>query len=160
MSSHFPTRNKVVLLIITSSLFDQRSLTITPRIITLFSPWSSIWCTPDTQTYVVLTTSATVAASAVQNLLTGCQNIVEHHIETVGDGLLSDGAFDYLSVATGVAFQAWNADNHQTTWGVLGAALAALVDCMGVNGYGAASFNIYDGDNLVGIGRVGSTPSG
>ncbi|MCJ1305552.1 hypothetical protein MMC08_008366, partial [Hypocenomyce scalaris] len=141
-------------------LFDQRSLAIISRIISPSAPWSSVWCAPNTQTYVVLTTSATVAASTIHNLLTGCQNIVENHIATVGDGLLSDGVFDYLSDATGVSFQAWNANNHQTTWGVLGAALAALVDCMGINGYGAASFTIYDGDNLVGLGRVGSTVSG
>ena len=143
---------------ITCSLFHHRSLTITPRISGHhnFAPWSSVWCVPNTQTYVVLTTSVAIAGDLLQSLLTGCINIVEHRIETVGDGLLNNGVFDYMSTTSGLAFQAWNADNHQTTFGVLGAAITAVLDCMATNGFGGANFHIYDGQNLVGLGRVGS----
>lgn len=61
-----------------------------------------------------------------------------------------------MSDLTGLAFQAWNAGNHQTTWGVLRAAIGAVLDCMATSGYGGAHFHIYDGENLVGLGRVGS----
>lgn len=83
-------------------------------------------------------------------------NIVEHQIETRGDGLLSNGVFDYMSVTTGLTFQAWNAGNHQATWGVLGGAIGAVLDCMATNGFGGAHFQIFDGENLVALGRVGS----
>lgn len=63
--------------------------------------------------------------------------------------------------------QVVNADNHQTTWGVLGAAVSALRACMiasesGSAGPGsalrwgyAAYFSILDGDNVVGVGMIG-----
>lgn len=103
---------------------------------------------------MVLTTSFAIAGDLLEPLLTGCLNIVEHQIQTAGDGLLHDGTFNYMS-STGVGLQAWNADNHQTTWGVLGVAISAVLDCMATNGYGGAGFHIYDGENLVGIGLVG-----
>lgn len=137
-------------------MFHHRSLAITPRISQGgFAPWSSVWCAPNTRTYVVLTTSIAIAGDRLGPLLTGCINIVEHQIETHGDGLLHNGVFNYESGFTGLAFQAWNAGNHQTTWGVLGAAISALQDCMVANGYGGAYFHIYDGENLVGSGSVG-----
>lgn len=102
-----------------------------------------------------MTTSIFIAEDSLEHLLTACLNIVEHQLETRGDGLLNNGVFDYISDATGLTLQAWNADNHQTTWGVLGAAITAVLDCMATNGFGGASFHIYDGENLVGIGRVG-----
>ena len=51
-----------------------------------------------------------------------------------------------------------NANNHQQTWGVLGAAIAALASYMqeGVEaGPGSAYFVIFDGENEVGVGMVG-----
>lgn len=54
----------------------------------------------------------------------------------------------------GVGVNAWNADNHQLTWGVLGAALTALLDYMRIFGNGAITFNIFDGTHMVGHGTV------
>ena len=48
-----------------------------------------------------------------------------------------------------------NANNHQTTWGVLGAAIEAIAGCMDQNGFGGGSFNIFDGGNEVGEGIIG-----
>ena len=64
---------------------------------------------------------------------------------------------------------AMNAANHQTTWGVLGAAVGALLDWVenagevgaaaaGTGpglGSGAAYFDIWDGGREVGVGQVG-----
>ena len=58
-------------------------------------------------------------------------------------------------VANGVELETWDSNNHQQTWGVLGAALEALDDYMRVRGgYGAAQFTILDGQNEVGVGRL------
>ena len=50
-----------------------------------------------------------------------------------------------------------NANNHQQTWGVLGAALDAVGLFMRQNGGGAgtAIFSIFDGTNMVGTGSIG-----
>ena len=47
-----------------------------------------------------------------------------------------------------------NGAHHQLTWGVLGAAMEALISEMGANGYGPASFLIFDGQNQVGEGLI------
>lgn len=104
---------------------------------------------------MVLTTSVAIAEDALQSLLTGCMNFVEYQLETIGDGLLNHGVFERRSDPSGLTFHASNANNHQTTWGVLGGAISAILDCMRSNGFGGATFNIYDGDYVVGIGRVG-----
>ena len=49
-----------------------------------------------------------------------------------------------------------NSDNHQTTWGVLGAAVTASENHMSQNYYGAASFTIIDGMVEVGKGVIGA----
>ena len=50
-----------------------------------------------------------------------------------------------------------NANNHQTTWGVLGAAVNALLGWVdgGAGGGAAAYFEIWDGVNEVGVGQMG-----
>lgn len=49
----------------------------------------------------------------------------------------------------------WNANNHQTTFGVLSSAVGALEDYMRKTGvWGTARFWIFDGGNQVGAGEV------
>ena len=49
----------------------------------------------------------------------------------------------------------WNANNHQLTYGVAGAAIAALRDYMVQEDVsGTLSFDIWDGDNQVGAGLI------
>lgn len=50
---------------------------------------------------------------------------------------------------------AYNSNQHQTTWGVMGSAIVALRDYMSKNGWGGATFHIYDGANEVGAGALG-----
>ena len=67
-----------------------------------------------------------------------------------------------------MSFEAMNSNNHQTTWGVMGEAVGALLDWIdggvggqaeggsgGVAGPGAAFFGIWDGGREVGVGQVG-----
>ncbi|KAA6414054.1 MAG: hypothetical protein FRX48_02416 [Lasallia pustulata] len=56
------------------TLFHHRSLKRAPHNAQPgdFVPWSSVWCVPNTRTYVVLTTSVAIAEDALQSLLTGC----------------------------------------------------------------------------------------
>ena len=56
----------------------------------------------------------------------------------------------------GLAIHVWNANNHQVSWGVLGAALEALWDFMGSGGrWGEVEFRILDGGVEVGVGVLG-----
>ena len=50
-----------------------------------------------------------------------------------------------------------NADNHQLSWGVVGAAVEAVADYMYSEGgeVGVASFEIYEGRYQVGTGTIG-----
>ncbi|KAA6408694.1 MAG: hypothetical protein FRX48_07776 [Lasallia pustulata] len=51
----------------------------------------------------------------------------------------------------GLTLTAMNANNHQLTWGVLAAAIQALLTLMGAqHWWGAATSTVYDGDNAVG----------
>lgn len=53
----------------------------------------------------------------------------------------------------------WNSNNHQTTWGVMGATLGALREFMNEYGWGAARFTIFDGVKEIGEGIVASVAS-
>lgn len=51
---------------------------------------------------------------------------------------------------------AWNENNHQMSWGVLGAAIQAVQDCMlNIEEWGTATFSIWDGETEVGFGVLG-----
>lgn len=74
------------------------------------------------------------------------------HITLEGDGLVPEGAFEWRSY--GFSLRTWNANNHQTTWKVLGTAAFALMDYMSKSGWATARFDIYDGAHQVGSGVV------
>ena len=64
----------------------------------------------------------------------------------------------FTQVFEDVAMWVTNSNNHQLTWGVLGTALVAIGDYFEENGgWGAVEFAVWDGDNEVGVGRIGIT---
>ncbi|KAI4125041.1 MAG: hypothetical protein LQ347_005505, partial [Umbilicaria vellea] len=75
-----------------------------------------------------------------------------------------EGVSQWQQPATphGLTLSALNANNHQMTWGVLGAAIQALLNLMWTqNWWGAATSTVFDGENQVGslivsIGVLGS----
>ena len=96
-----------------------------------------------------------IPGQAVVRLLREASDFVSSHLAVISDGLLVGGKSAWLADALSVKVA--NANNHQTTWGVLRAALVALDDYMEVNEHvGAAEFTIFDGVTEVGAGTVGS----
>ena len=74
-------------------------------------------------------------------------------IQGSGDGLISEGVFHCLGPQA-MQVQVWNANNHQTTYGVCAAALRMLRAYMAAHGATMAEFVIKDGPNVVGWGRI------
>ncbi|KAA6415500.1 MAG: hypothetical protein FRX48_00215 [Lasallia pustulata] len=104
-----------------------------------------LWCAPGSQTYIILSMAPTDASAiAVQTTLRAASSSVAAFLSEIGDGVISMGGIAWPGVG-GVGFRTWNANNHQTTWGVLAAAVGALQDYMRRFGFGAASFSIADG---------------
>ena len=124
-----------------SSTFDRRS-----------NPNQIYWCAPGSQTYITFTYVANVAGNGLQEMIDQAYSYIVGHVALEGDGLVPDGGFDWDNF--GFSLRTWNANNHQMTWGVLGAAAFALMDYMNRYGYGSATFLIYDGVNQVGAGTI------
>ena len=100
-----------------------------------------------------MTIGIRLAGNAVESLLANAVAGVLNRILQVGDGVIDHGTYTQVG-ANAVSLQVWNANNHQTTYGVLGAALSALLQWMHQNDFVAVSFGIYDGNNQVGNGVV------
>lgn len=99
--------------------------------------------------------SSTYSGSAIQGIILDSYNVVVEHLHSSGDGLLPNGLFHQIDSVTGLDLLCVNTDNHQITWGVLGAALSALEDFMNEHQiYTAARFSIFDGIALVGVGSI------
>lgn len=90
----------------------------------------------------------------MRDLLELAMHTINFHLDIYGDGNLPGGSFDRESHMTGLTLRAWNANNHQTTWGVLGAAVTAMLEGMGRDGWGWGTFGIYDGGTQVGSGII------
>ena len=116
------------------------------------------WCTPNSSTSILLSITSGLTRAAAYPTLAEAFDIVTDHIAQVGDGTLLAGAFNF-ELEGGAQLSIWNANNHQTTWGVLRAAILALADYMETKGFGQALFSVYDGINQVGEGLLldGST---
>lgn len=90
------------------------------------------------------------------DLLNDAHTNIMDRIEILGDGDISGGSCAYNQV--GLALRARNANNHQTTWAVLGAAIDALMDYMGDSGFeGACTSAIHHGYYEVGPGALKAT---
>lgn len=88
---------------------------------------------------------------------------VQDHIAQHGDGLLQHGIFMFdLLAAENIDchFYAANGNNHQLTWGVVGAAIQALSNYMLTEANaGVATFTIFDAGTEVGFGSVDVVPA-
>lgn len=96
----------------------------------------------------------TIPGLGVLELLNAAYVGITAHIKPVGDGLLPvpNGILMWWRL-DGVQLHTQNANNHQTTWAVLAAAVIALGDYMhSFEIYGAVDFDIWDGFNQVGHG--------
>ena len=93
-------------------------------------------------------------AGEVFNMLHGVYNLCLNMIRRYGDQPIVGASL--LWVGTGqFELRVRNVNNHQTTYGVLGAAMLALEDYMDRFGYCAGTFSIFDGTNHVGDGTIG-----
>lgn len=92
----------------------------------------------------------------VETVLANAAQVIFDHILAVGDGNIFGGKFQWpegeFSPSQPVFLKVWNANNHQVTWGVMHASIAALVNYMSKHGWGLGWFNIYDGGVQVGYG--------
>ncbi|KAA6413990.1 MAG: hypothetical protein FRX48_02352 [Lasallia pustulata] len=129
---------------------------LTPRTKPLSSVVSSnIWCAAGSRTYVVTTLTPAVEGSAILLLLDSAYTSVMTHLNLHGDGLIPGGVFKWAG-SDGTGLKMLNANSHQLTWGVLGAAINVLGQEMlrlgtgGLRGY----FTIVDGETEVGTGLV------
>ena len=95
-----------------------------------------------------------VPGISIASLIDETTASVLQHIRIAGDGVIPNGVATWHGTEWTI-METWNSKNHQTTWGVLGAALDALKDFMNENGWGAASFTVFDGVREVGEGYVG-----
>lgn len=102
---------------------------------------------------MILTVTHLIPADIIADILEDSYRVVLGRISSVGDTVISNGLFNWED--HGLSLRVWHANNHQTTWGVLGAAIEAIADFMGQYGFGGASFFIYDGGNEVGEGILG-----
>ena len=101
--------------------------------------------------------------SGILSVLANAYFGVQDHIAQHGDGLLEHGIFMFDLLASeniDCHFYAANANNHQLTWGVVGAAIHALSNYMLTeNNAGTATFTIFDGNTEVGFGSVDVLPA-
>ena len=91
-------------------------------------------------------------------MLHGALQIIADTMDVFGDGLMEvhSGGEIFRWLQGGIAVTVQNANNHQTTWGVLRAAISGVGDCMFANAAEwAVSFRIVDGGNIVGTGTIG-----
>ncbi|KAA6411260.1 MAG: hypothetical protein FRX48_04540 [Lasallia pustulata] len=98
-------------------------------------------------------------AMQLPRLLISAAEVLIAHVQQLGDGVMpalaGGGVFSWKGEEA-LALEVANADNHQTTYGVLAAALLALCQYMSETGDAArASFDVYDGPNRVGAGWIG-----
>ena len=98
--------------------------------------------------------SNTIAQDIVLSLLHAAADSILSHISIYGDSIIPNGAFQWLG-QNGISVTTINTNNHQQTWGVLGAALIAMQDFVQTMGFGVECvFTICDGVNEVGKGTI------
>lgn len=137
-------------------ILDRRASPIR-RFASRSAPHGVFWCVPGSQTYVTLTMIQTLDRNMVWPLLVDAFSRVHTRIQQSGDGLVpsNNGAGLWQLTRNGIVLSIANANNHQTTWGVLGAALSVIGDYMNKNHvFGTIFFHIFDGSNQVGQGSI------
>lgn len=135
------------------SMFNQRDLP-SGSLETRKSTNTVLWCAANSKTYVIFTMTQVVSERSIESALNTAAAHMAQYFNQIGDAVITKGSVEFYG-GNGVFFKSWNVYNHQQTWGVLAAAIAALKDYMSHSSYGAASFNIFDGRNEVGQGTIG-----
>lgn len=95
-----------------------------------------------------------VGGDAIETVLSAAYDEIMTTLDSRGDGVVPGGMFQKLG-AGDVMLRTMNSNNHQITYGVLGAAISALEGYMSQYIYGAASFTINDGLIEVAKGFIG-----
>lgn len=126
-------------------------------------PYSFQWKAPGSQTYIRATLVSFVGnPSTLTNMIGEAYQNVLATIRTRGDGDIVNGVYRWTNNPDGPqGLQIWasNTNNHQLTYGVLGAALSALNEYMNLFGPGLAThLQVYDGVNQVGHGQQDIIP--
>ena len=123
---------------------------------------TQIFCTAGTQTYLLIRFVHLIPGPAIPTLLASASTRIADIIDTLGDGVIRGGYFQYTGggAARGLELYTQNYGNHQQTWGVLGAAVAALQEYMiscewNLGGGGSVQFSLYDGGHEVAVGTLG-----
>lgn len=103
---------------------------------------------------------AATAVGSIELLLANAVRICQEHVQGPGDGVIQSGRL-YTSLLDGLSLELTNANNHQLTWRVAGAAVQTLLDYMHSQDiYGQATMWIHDGVNVVGQGVLAYKPQG
>lgn len=97
-----------------------------------------------------------LAGNAVRSVLHSAYAEVVMGIFHNGDGVIPGGMF-HKAGPDNIALRTMNSNNHQITYGVLGAAIAAVEAYMNNHYFGGASFTINDGMTEVAKGVIGFT---
>lgn len=96
--------------------------------------------------------------------MSGAKANVQRHLQAMGDDTIRGGTFLYQFQDMEMYFH--DSNNHQLTWGVLGAALIALTeyfDEVHANSGaqpGSITFVVHDGENEVATGGFGAVQAG
>ncbi|KAA6412510.1 MAG: hypothetical protein FRX48_03501 [Lasallia pustulata] len=110
---------------------------------------------PDTKTYLLILLQTRMPVGAILQFLNDAYNVLTSHIRAAGDGVIAAGRWD-LEV-NGIGLSTVNTNNHQQTYGVLGAAVEGLSRFFYENQERGAGvyFYIFDGGVEVGQGSLG-----
>lgn len=114
-----------------------------------------VWCGFGSKTYISVDYISDIhdqSWNGVDDFLDAIEAAIRDRIRTTGDKTVQGGKITYQSA--GLTMTSQNANNHQQTWGVLGAGISALAEYMLAqkeHGYSPSSvaFLIYDGPNQV-----------
>ena len=114
-----------------------------------------VWCDFGSKTYISVNYLGDIhdqSWNGIDDFLDAVGAVIKDQIRTGGDGTVPGGLISYQS--PGLLVLSQNANNHQQTWGVLGASIYALSEYMldqKGQGYSPSfvEFLIYDGPNQV-----------
>lgn len=79
---------------------------------------------------------------------------INNHIAVSGDAVIPHGGMYTENPEGWLQLYLKNANNHQITWGIAGAAVQAMATYMQQAGAAPIAWQIWDGMNWVGIGRM------
>lgn len=104
--------------------------------------------------YVLLQITSGNAGTTVRKMLMGAIQYVENfEIRFNRDDLLRGGHFEW-NLPPVNSLNVWDANNHQATYDIVGLTITTIYNYMSENGFGSATFLIFDGKNQVGAGKI------